>query len=374
MLDKPKMAYLMHVNWDWIKQRPHFLYEELTRYYNVDLFYIDKLYDSHQNKNLNSRNSYSDSNVITLTKLPLSGRYRTLQGLEKLINRKALNSLEKYDYIWVTSPIILDFLFLERLKEKTVIYDCMDDFLSFYRDVDVVSRLRELEVHLIQRADVIFTSSSYLRDKIMSSYHAYISEPPYLVNNGLSDTFLQRNETKYIKKIEKLTPPNDMLNLMYIGTIGGWIDFELILSILHQIPNIMVTMIGPIDTKVPQHSRLNYLGVMGHDKIPYYAEQADALIMPFILNELVRAVDPVKIYEYIHFNKPIIAIHYGEMDKFLPYVKLYNNEAEFLTIVRNLHEYNKKSYTAEDRLSFLMRSTWSERCKQIVRVLEGEPL
>ena len=40
------------------------------------------------------------------------------------------------------------------------------------------------------------------------------------------------------------------------------------------------------------------------------------MIMPFKLNELVKSVDPVKLYEYINYNKPIISIFYQEIKRY----------------------------------------------------------
>ena len=34
-----KILYLMHVPWGWIKQRPHFIAENLSKYYKVNVFY-----------------------------------------------------------------------------------------------------------------------------------------------------------------------------------------------------------------------------------------------------------------------------------------------------------------------------------------------
>ena len=36
---KKKMLYIMHIDWNWIKQRPQFLVEELSQYYDVTVVY-----------------------------------------------------------------------------------------------------------------------------------------------------------------------------------------------------------------------------------------------------------------------------------------------------------------------------------------------
>ncbi|WP_088548207.1 hypothetical protein [Paenibacillus aquistagni] len=371
MPTKSKMAYLMHVDWDWIKQRPHFLYEELTRHYSVDLFYIDKLYGNEASGNRNSRDIFSVSKVHKLRKIPMSGRSKSLRMVERLINRSVNQSLKQYEYIWITSPLLLDFVSLDHLEDKIVIYDCMDDFLGFYTEGRGTNRLRELEVRLVMRADRIITSSEYLKNKMINSYRQYLTSELIVVNNGISTSLINKDKKASLLKSDAKKTSPDLLNLMYIGTIGNWMDFDLILRVLDQVPECMFTLIGPIETKVPPHPRIQCIGTVKHDLLSEYVQTANALVMPFVLNELVRSVDPVKIYEYIYFNKPILVIDYVEMEKFKPFVHLYSEERELVQLVRKVRDNNIEPYSHADAIIFLRNNTWKDRCKHIVRIMEG---
>lgn len=366
-----KMAYLMHVDWDWIKQRPHFLYEELTRHYSVDLFYINKLYSYKTGGNRNSWDVFSESKVRKVRKLPLSGRSKGLRIIERLINRSVDQSLKQYEYIWITSPLLLDFVSLDHLENKIVIYDCMDDFLGFYTGGRGTDRLRELEVRLVMRADRIITSSEYLKNKMINSYRQYLTSEPIVVNNGISPSLIKKDKKASLLKSDAKKTSPDLLNLMYIGTIGKWMDFDIILRVLDQVPECMFTLIGPIETKIPLHPRIQCIGTVKHDQLSEYAQTANALVMPFVLNELVRSVDPVKIYEYIYFNKPILVIDYAEMEKFKPFVHLYSEERELVQLVRKVRDKKIEPYSHADAIIFLRNNTWKDRCKHIVRIMEG---
>ncbi|MEC0258401.1 glycosyltransferase family protein [Paenibacillus lautus] len=247
----------------------------------------------------------------------------------------------------------------------------MDDFLGFFSGFDGIRRLKQLEVGLMKRADVVFTSSSYLREKMKSIYRFELKDPPNLVNNGISSTLFERGGNGNFGNIGVLKT-GGFLNIMYMGTVGEWIDFDIIINILREKPNVKFTIIGPIDTKVPRHSRINYVGPVEHNQLPDYALLADALIMPFRLNELVRSVDPVKIYEYIFFQKPVFAINYKEMHKFLPFVTLYSNKEELLQLVEDLQDGKAEVHSKAEIITFLKQNTWDVRCKQIVSILEGD--
>lgn len=371
MPTKSKMAYLMHVDWDWIKQRPHFLYEELTRYYSVDLFYIYKVYDKHSGMNRNSWNVHSNSTVHKLRKLPLSGRFSVLRQAEWQLNRKVIRSLNQYEYIWITSPLLLDYISLEQLRNKIVIYDCMDDFLGFYPGLNVLDRLRELEIRLVKRADLVITSSEYLKNKMVKVYGEYMKSDPAVINNGISTSLLEDVRAAVNTELKENTPSSNLVNLMYIGTIGAWMDFDMLVRILDRLPECEITLVGPVETTVPSHPRIRNAGTVKHEELAAYARKADVLVMPFVLNELVRAVDPVKIYEYISFGKPIVAIDYDEMHKFLPFVHLYSSENELIALITQVRKGDLAVHDREQAIKFLKASTWEERGGCIVRILEG---
>ncbi|MDR6726600.1 MULTISPECIES: glycosyltransferase family 1 protein [Paenibacillus] len=292
-----------------------------------------------------------------------------MRKMEGLMNRLVNQSLKQYDYIWITSPLLLDFIPLDQLKDQVVIYDCMDDFLGFYSENRNLSRLRNLEIRLVKRANQIITSSEYLKKRMISSYHEYMGNEPVVVNNGISRSVLN-GQISDIQSI-KTNPSPELLNLMYIGTIGEWMDFDMMLLVLEKIPDCMFTLVGPAETKVPSHPRIQCAGTVRHDQLSSYAQTADALVMPFVLNELVRAVDPVKIYEYIHFNKPILTIDYQEMQKFKPFVYLYSEESEFIDFIKKVRSDKIKLHSHKEARHFLESNTWKERCSQITGILEG---
>lgn len=361
-----KVAYLMHVSWDWIKQRPHFLYEELTRHYKVDLFYVERLLGKHRKKIVNKRVTYSTSNVKKIVKLPYSGRFTTLKKIESVLNGEF--DFKNYDIVWITSPIMLEFINIDELRGKKVIYDCMDDFVEFYQHPKKKDAMKKLEEKLIERADIVFTSSQYLSEKIIKQYKVQLNNIPILINNGVDASLIE--DLEKISRDTEQASKTDSINLVYIGTVGQWVDFDLILGVLKNKPNIQVTMIGPVDTIVPSHERLKFVGMVEHHKLPLFAKEADALIMPFQLNELVRSVDPVKIYEYIVFRRPIIVIEYGEIEKFRSFVHSYHEYKDFLSLLDKLEINKLKLCEIDQARDFLYKSTWFQRSAEIIKIIE----
>ena len=94
-----------------------------------------------------------------------------------------------------------------------------------------------------------------------------------------------------------------------------------------------------------------------------------ALVMPFVVNELIRSVNPVKLYEYIYSGKPVIAARYEETEKFGDFVYLYKDSSDFIRIVETINKANKdEDYLTKCR-DFVMSNTWESRCKVINNAL-----
>lgn len=132
----------------------------------------------------------------------------------------------------------------------------------------------------------------------------------------------------------------DVYKIGYIGTISAWFDFESLYYTLDNIKNIEYHLIGPIDHKHRPHERIKLYGPIKHEDLYSFAKEFDCFIMPFKLNELITSVDPVKLNEYINYNKSIISVYYDEIKRFSPFVSFYNNKEDLNTILQSMVNQN----------------------------------
>jgi len=92
--------------------------------------------------------------------------------------------------------------------------------------------------------------------------------------------------------------------------------------------------------------------------------------MPFKITPLIESVNPVKLYEYIWANKPIIAPKYSESEKFSRYVYLYEGYRDLKKIIDEIkcNNYNPK-YTLEEGESFIKINDWDSRATDIMKII-----
>lgn len=363
---KEKLLYIMHVPWGWIKQRPHFLAESFNEYFDITVLYPETF--RHNKKLLKNENHAFIEPFKTLPFQRFQNIYLYKVISDHFINRQINLHIKNSKYIWITQPFFFNVIKKNICSSQIVIFDCMDDFMEF-SPIKKNSKLSRsyfmAENDLINRADFIFASSKYLKEKLQFRYH--LNKEIYVINNALSNVLLS---SKNIQVKINYPEKNGFVDFLYIGTISQWFNFKLVIKSLKHFKNIRFILIGPTETAIPKHKCIIYLGTKMHYELNSYMSKADALVMPFYVNDLIKSVNPVKLYEYIYSGKPIITCNYDEIDQFDKYVYRYDTEEEFINLIQKLLENKLAVKLRKDRISFLLKNTWQERTKEILEILQ----
>jgi hypothetical protein len=352
----------MHIPWGWIKQRPHFIAEGLSKDYDVKIV-LRTGYRRTPVKN--------ETNIqkVYLFKIPFD-KFGLIFKINTLLYKIQLRLfVKKSDILWFTGPEQM--LFVNIPQTKIVIYDCMDDMLEFPLKKKHLCRIAKSEKMLYSRADIVFASSDYLGQKLK---HRYYDREVIVVNNAMKP--ITNNGANICIEL----PPSlsyyvssQKIKLVYIGTISSWLDIGLLVNLMETHENIECFLIGPLDNVKPlNYARLYYIDAINHDCVFPVMENADILVMPFIVNELICSVNPVKLYEYVYSGKPCVAPFYGESMKFSDYVYLYENEKDFNMIINDLIAAkfeNKMSKKACKQ--FAEHNTWPSRVQMMQKVLSS---
>lgn len=209
---------------------------------------------------------------------------------------------------------------------------------------------RRVENKFIERADLIFVSSLKLAELVNKP------EKTVLIRNGYKEGYV----------FDVAEPKQkDSYKIGYFGTVAEWFDFPLLEKNLENGANVEYHIIGP-GGDASAHPKMIFEGSVEHAKLYDYVKDYDALIMPFQINELILAVDPVKLYEYISFGKCVISVYYPEIERFEPYVYFYRNQEEYDALIKELEAKGfPPKYTEEQKALFLKENSWEYRYKII---------
>ena len=87
----------------------------------------------------------------------------------------------------------------------------------------------------------------------------------------------------------------------------------------------------------------------------------------FKKSELLDTINPVKVYEYLAANKPVLAVESMETLKLKQYLMIYNEKKE---IGQWMSQPIKRPFrTEEERKEFIRKNGWKARVQEINQIL-----
>lgn len=359
-----KIAYIMLVDWRWIKQRPHFLAEELAKEHDVTVIYQFRYGIKGKQKNKTENLKLKPMYVV-----PRGDRIPVLRRINKRIKKWIIDRYvkkEQPECIYATYPNQVELI--PDGYTGRIIYDCMDDHSAFLSDQQEKQALEKQEKELLERANHVLVSSEKLREVLQKRYDCVDKVRMTIVRNAFNGHVLE-----YRGEAEKSTCSQQRpFTIAYFGTISKWFDFELLQKSIADFPDIQYILMGPVaGVTIPNSPNIVYRGTVEHDALYDAVSDVDCLIMPFVVNEIIESVDPVKLYEYINFQKNILCIEYQEVKRFDPFVYFYSDYETYMQKITCLMRCNMRKYTEEQRINFLHSNDWASRVAEINLLLEN---
>ena len=280
---------------------------------------------------------------------------RSLQGLIKRLGIRT-------PIIWVGTPSTSVLEAIRGLDSKLLVYDCHDNFPFFHKNP---YHIVEAEQWLASQAQVVFATAAELYDRMK-----LVNPRTYLIPNAADyDHFAHSG-------IRNTKPPHDIVQLRkpivgYMGEIAQWFDLDLVYNVAIQHPDWNIVLIGPVHvTSAHRLFRLPNVHRLGHREyaeLPAYVNQFDVCILPFKINALTSAVNPVKLYEYLAAGKPVVSTPLPEVLPFRSVVEIATHES-FPRAIESALEQNDEAKVRERR-QVAMQNTWDQRIDQILSAI-----
>lgn len=344
---KASLLYVMGIDWNWIFQRPQIIAHYLEQSYEVTVVFPQSILKLFHRK----KEDYPKQYQILWT-LPFQEKISIIGKLSRLLNRHIFRGVLRYEMIVIGFPLY--YRYIPRNYCGTLIYDCMDNHEALYRYRRGMPELLRQEKELIAHSSLVFTSSLQLMKKLQQ----------YKIDT-MPQIILMRNGVMEAEQLQPIACPiyKGLHEIGYFGTIAEWFDKKLILESLQLIDDIEYHLIGPVNIELPEdEGRLIAEGVICHEQLYDAVKSYSCLIMPFLVNETVMCVDPVKLYEYIAMGKCIVAVFYEEIERFQDFVYFYHSGQEYICLLKELKQQGfPPKYNERQRQAFLEENSWAAR-------------
>jgi glycosyltransferase involved in cell wall biosynthesis len=296
---------------------------------------------------------------------PVATRVNALL-FRRAVRRASAGMKEGKPLLWVYTPTVAPYL--SSFPNSGIVYHCVDRWWAFGDyDTDLMLEFHE---SLCRQADVVFASGAAL----LEDCRAY-SENAHLVPHGVEWAHFAR------AVLEEPARPADIADIRtpivgFFGMIHEWLDQPLLADLAKAIPNVTIVLIGKVWVDVSLLRRcanIRFVGQKPYSEMPAYAAAFDVGIVPFVVNDLTLAVNPIKLREYLSAGLPVVATALPEIRALadMPHVHVTESRQEFSAAVR-AHVAAPPSREARTATALAMASeSWSGRCLDMARHVEA---
>ena len=154
----------------------------------------------------------------------------------------------------------------------------------------------------------------------------------------------------------------------YYGALAKWFDYDLLKKISKERPNYEIVLIGFVYDRSMQDSRIerlpnvHYLGIVDYQNLCSYAYWLDVLTIPFLLNDITESTSPVKLFEYMALNKPIVTTDMRECRKYES-VMIGKSHDEFIELLDKALKMEKTDPYFQLLKKEALENTWEMKAK-----------
>jgi glycosyltransferase involved in cell wall biosynthesis len=196
-----------------------------------------------------------------------------------------------------TIPLVADLIGV--LPVQRWIYYCVDDF-GQWPGLDQVA-LQRMETRLLQRIDEVIVVSEILREKLERR-----GRTAALITHGVDVAYWTANGARrIIPALEGLPRPL----IVFWGITDRRMEASFVTRLASDLEWGTIVLAGPqgdYDPLLRKTARVVCLGPLGYELLPHLAREAAVLIMPYADIPVTRAMQPLKLKEYLATGKPVV--------------------------------------------------------------------
>jgi glycosyltransferase involved in cell wall biosynthesis len=287
-----------------------------------------------------------------------------LYGLQNNIQSIAAASQAKGSYLCtLPSPGLVEVVRPLRAAGYHIHYDIMDDWEEFHRGGEAPWFSAGVEREMVILADTVTAVSDRLAQKF-----DHLRSDIAVVRNGYQPSALASEQF-----IAARTPLQSPKVVGYFGHFSdAWFDWDTVIYAAQERPDVEFELIGwgisePTRMRLSPLPNIRLPGIVPQNELHRYAKNWWAAMIPFQPSAVSAAVDPLKVYEYLHLGLPTVVTGISGIASY-PLVQFAEDRESFVAAlgqITNRPDEQRLSEVAE----FLKACVWEERFARLNSML-----
>ncbi|MDA0323841.1 MAG: glycosyltransferase [Verrucomicrobia bacterium] len=253
------------------------------------------------------------------------------------------------------------------------VYHCVDRWDAF--EMYDSALMSEMDSACCRYADLVITSAGDLYDRCKEK-----AANVHLVMHGV-------DHSNFATALDQPPRPDDLPAgsiIGFFGLLSEWFDQSLVLALARALPDTHVVLIGDADVDVDAlrgQPNIHLLGARRFAELPRYIAHFAIGIIPFVVNELTFAVNPVKLREMMAAGCPVVSTALPEVERYAGTaslakgerggVRVVADEIEFFEAVRNWLEAPATLSERETISKHVAAETWEAKTGEILHLIEA---
>lgn len=298
-----------------------------------------------------------------------------VKRFRKVAERLYLCNVPPRAFSMIERPITITYTYnynwASQLNAPIIVYE-MIDHLEIFSNFPL-PLLQHYHKILLRRAKVVIGTASPLVTEL-----ARYRPDAILCLNGVDvDHFVRAGESSS-------ATPDDMRQIVaegkpvvgYYGALAEWFDYHLLKHVATELPEYNFVLIGPdYDLSMERSgiqlcSNIYWLGPKDYRQLPGYLRLFDVATIPFRATEAIQAVSPIKLFEYMAGERPIVTSDLIECRRYSA-VLIAKTPDEWVERLQQALQLRQDAEYLEKLRATARENTWSARARTIIAALEA---
>ncbi len=260
-----------------------------------------------------------------------------------------------------TLPIVADLIGVAPVRRW--VYYCVDD-LSAWPGLDG-GMLREMEQLLVERADRLVAAGENLASRLRSK-----GREPTVITHGV-DVSHWSCPSAVTAGRRRAWSEIPQPRVLFWGLLDRRLDVAWLDALGHALSEGSLVLVGPVQNPDPALSRVPRVYQPGRftvEELSWAAAHSDVLIMPYADLPVTRAMQPLKLKEYLATGKPVVVRRLPAVEDWCDCLDAADTAAAF---VRQVRERIHGGIPAGQQVARrrLAKEDWASKAEAMARVL-----